>query len=65
MRFIDKTFLGMSTRSWLCVVILIGSFFTVHGMVMNIKAGGHVLEYTFGIIISVIGIIFAAVPSEK
>lgn len=65
MRFINKTFLGLSVRSWLCVVILIGSFLTVHGIVMNIEKGGHELEYIFGISISVISIVIAAVPSEK
>ena len=65
MRFISKSFLGMSVRSWLCVIILVGSFLTVHGLVMHTKVGGHVFEYVFGIIISVIGMLLAAIPSDK
>lgn len=65
MGFIKKTFLGLSVRSWLCILILIGSFLTVHGIVMNVEKGGHELEYIFGIIISVISIVIAAIPSEK
>jgi len=64
MGFINKTFLGLSVRSWLCIVILVGSFLTVHGMVRNIQVGGHVFEFTFGIVISVISIFLAAIPSK-
>ena len=65
MEFINKKILIMSVRSWLCVIILIGSFLTVYGVVMNMKKGGHELEYIFGIIISVVSIVLAAIPSEK
>ncbi|MFH1760349.1 MAG: hypothetical protein ABIA63_04535 [bacterium] len=65
MEFINKTILGLSVRSWLCVVILIGSFLTVHGMVRNIQVGGHIFEYTVGIVISVVSIFLAAVPSKN
>ena len=64
MEFINKVFMGLSVRSWLCVVILIGSFLSVHGLVRNMQVGGHVFEYTFGIVISVISIFFAAIPSK-
>lgn len=65
MNFIGKNFLGMSIRSWLCVVILIGSFLTVYGIKMNVSEGGYVSVYVIGIIISVIGMLLAAIPAGK
>ncbi|MCK4966817.1 hypothetical protein KAS50_07290, partial [bacterium] len=65
MRFINKSFLGASVRTWLCIVILIGSFLTVHGIVMNTKVGGHVFEYVFGIVLAVVSMLLAAVPTDK
>ncbi len=65
MEFINKVFWGMSVRSWLCIIILIGSFFTVHGIVRNIQVGGHVIEYILGIVISVVSIFLAAIPSKR
>ena len=64
MEFISKVFLRLSVRSWLCIVILIGSFLAVHGIVGKIQAGGHELEYIFGIVISVVSIFLAAIPSK-
>ena len=64
MRFINKSFLGASVRTWLCVVILAGSFLTVHGIVMNTKVGGHVFEYVFGIVLAIVGMLLAAIPTE-
>ncbi len=64
MELINKVFMGMSVRSWLCVVILIGSFLTVHGLVRNMQVGGHQIEYTIGIVISAISIFLAAIPSK-
>lgn len=64
MDFINKIFLRLSVRSWLCIVILIGGFLTIHGIVKNIQVGGHIFEYIFGIVISVISIFLAAIPSK-
>ena len=63
MDFINKTIIGLSVRTWFCIFILIGSFLTVYGWLHNMKSGGYVFEIVIGLIISVISIFVAAIPS--
>ena len=63
MDFINKTILGLSIRSWFCVLLLIGSFLTVYGWLHNMKSGGHIFEIVAGLILSVVSIAIAAIPS--
>ncbi len=65
MDFISKTIIGLSVRTWFCILILIGSFLTVYGWLHNMKSGGYVLVIVIGLIISVISIFIAAIPSPE
>ena len=65
MDFVNKTIIGISVRSWFCIFLLIGSFLTVYGWLHNMKSGGHIFEIVFGLILSVVSIFIAAIPSTK
>lgn len=60
-RFINRQ---PGIRSLLTIFLMIGAFLVVHGLLMRITIGGHLFEFLLGIVISVVTIAMAAIPSK-
>lgn len=62
---IEKRVVGkLSLRSIFTAMLMIGAFMVVHGFLMRLISGGHLIELIAGIIISALSIVIAAFPSK-
>ncbi|HEX9973334.1 MAG TPA: hypothetical protein VGD14_14775 [bacterium] len=65
MRIEDRLLGNLSVRSLCIAILMIGAFLVVHGFLKRLAEGGYLLECLLGIVVSVIAIIIAAIPSKK
>ena len=65
MKIEDKIIGHISIRSLCTIILMIGAFFVVHGYIRRLVVGGHLSECVMGIVISIIAIILAAIPSQE
>jgi hypothetical protein len=65
MKMEDKIIGYINIRSLCTIILMIGAFFVVHGYIKRLVAGGHLSECLLGIVISIIAIVIAAIPSKE
>ena len=65
MKIEDKIVGHISIRSLCTIILMIGAFFVVHGYIKRLVAGGHLSECLLGIVISIMAIVIAAIPSQQ
>lgn len=64
MNFIDKTFIKFTIRTWLCILLMAGSFLFSHGVIKQIELARNTIEYSIGICICIFSIFIGAIPSN-
>lgn len=65
MKIEDKIIGLINIRSLCTIMLMIGAFFVVHGYIKRLVVGGHLSECLLGIVISIIAIVIAAIPSKE
>lgn len=65
MRFTEKKVMALSIRSWCSIVLLIGSYLFIHGLIEYLENEKSALEYIIGAVLCIVTIVISAFPPES
>ena len=65
MQLIGKKIAGLSLRIWMCIAVMAGSYFVIHGIMNYLQDGSGVVESVAGAVICVSSMVIGAIPSNR
>ena len=65
MELTGRKIAGLSVRTWMCIAVMAGSYFIIHGVMDYLKDGSGVVESVTGAVVCILSMAIGAIPSNR